>query len=155
MRLTRWSHSCVALEHDGRTLVLDPGEWSEARALRGADAVEGPHASVLPGQELGPHLGYVVRAGGESVHHPGDGLTPPGEPVDVLLAAMQASWLKTPEAVDFVRAVAPAAPSGSTTASSTTAAGPASTAGSRARGRRTTGSSRARASVSRPRPGSR
>jgi len=29
----------VTLEHDGRRLVIDPGEWSEARALDEADAV--------------------------------------------------------------------------------------------------------------------
>lgn len=160
MRLTRWSHSCIALEHAGRTLVLDPGVWSEPESLLGADAVlvthahsdhlavepvrasgvpvwaprgaelgdlpftaldpgehtvagfevravASPHAPVVPGQELPPHLGYVVRAGGESVHHPGDGLTPPDEPVDVLLVAMQASWLKTAEAIDLIGTVAP------------------------------------------------
>ena len=39
MHLTRWSHACVVLEADGRRLVLDPGEWSEPRALDGAHAV--------------------------------------------------------------------------------------------------------------------
>jgi L-ascorbate metabolism protein UlaG (beta-lactamase superfamily) len=39
MRLTKMSHSCVRLEKDGRTLVLDPGVYSEAEALDGADAV--------------------------------------------------------------------------------------------------------------------
>ena len=39
MRLTRWSHSCVVLEAEGRKLVIDPGGWSEPRALNGVDAV--------------------------------------------------------------------------------------------------------------------
>jgi L-ascorbate metabolism protein UlaG (beta-lactamase superfamily)/predicted enzyme related to lactoylglutathione lyase len=39
MRLTRWSHACVVLESNGRRLVIDPGEWSEAVALDGAHAV--------------------------------------------------------------------------------------------------------------------
>jgi L-ascorbate metabolism protein UlaG (beta-lactamase superfamily) len=51
MRLTRWSHACVVLESDGRRLVLDPGEWSEPRALDGAHAVlltheHGDHADL-------------------------------------------------------------------------------------------------------------
>lgn len=39
MRLTKYTHSCVRLEHEGRVLVIDPGIWSEPGALRGADAV--------------------------------------------------------------------------------------------------------------------
>src|SRR3954451_23752724 len=39
MRLTRWSHACVVLEADGRRVVVDPGVWSEPRALDGAHAV--------------------------------------------------------------------------------------------------------------------
>ncbi|MFC8303099.1 MBL fold metallo-hydrolase [Specibacter sp. NPDC057265] len=40
MLLTKFTHSCVRLERDGRTLVLDPGVLSEsAQALTGADAV--------------------------------------------------------------------------------------------------------------------
>ncbi|MFE9674948.1 MBL fold metallo-hydrolase [Streptomyces sp. NPDC006259] len=39
MRLTKKSHACVRLEKDGRTLVLDPGAFTEADAALGADAV--------------------------------------------------------------------------------------------------------------------
>ncbi|MCM0677417.1 MBL fold metallo-hydrolase [Micromonospora phytophila] len=39
MRITKFTHSCVRLEHGGGVLVLDPGTWSEPRALAGADAV--------------------------------------------------------------------------------------------------------------------
>ncbi|MGW4500422.1 MBL fold metallo-hydrolase [Micromonospora sp. NPDC004336] len=39
MRITKFTHSCVRLEHDGGVLVIDPGTWSEPRALVGADAV--------------------------------------------------------------------------------------------------------------------
>ncbi|MGV9213022.1 MBL fold metallo-hydrolase [Micromonospora sp. RB23] len=39
MRITRFTHSCVRVEHDGAVLVIDPGTWSEPRALVGADAV--------------------------------------------------------------------------------------------------------------------
>lgn len=39
MRLVKFTHSCVRLEHDGGVLVIDPGVWSEVEALDGADAV--------------------------------------------------------------------------------------------------------------------
>ncbi|MBD0748117.1 MBL fold metallo-hydrolase [Streptomyces sp. CBMA152] len=39
MKLTKKSHSCVRLEKDGRTLVIDPGNFSEADAALGADVV--------------------------------------------------------------------------------------------------------------------
>jgi L-ascorbate metabolism protein UlaG (beta-lactamase superfamily) len=39
VEITKFTHACVRLEHDGRVLVVDPGTWSEPRALVGADAV--------------------------------------------------------------------------------------------------------------------
>ncbi|MFG2946938.1 MBL fold metallo-hydrolase [Streptomyces adustus] len=39
MKLTKKAHSCVRLEKDGRTLVLDPGMFSEADAAAGAEAI--------------------------------------------------------------------------------------------------------------------
>jgi L-ascorbate metabolism protein UlaG (beta-lactamase superfamily) len=40
MRLTKLGHSCVRLDKDGATVVIDPGGWSNAAdALRGANAV--------------------------------------------------------------------------------------------------------------------
>jgi L-ascorbate metabolism protein UlaG (beta-lactamase superfamily)/catechol 2,3-dioxygenase-like lactoylglutathione lyase family enzyme len=161
MRLTRWSHACVTLETGGRTLVLDPGEWSEPQALaaahavlvthehgdhadlarirssglpvwapRGADlgdlayiavdsgqsltiegfevsAVGDRHAAIVPGQEVCANLGYVVAADGETVYHPGDALAVPDVPVTTLLVPMQGNWLKTVEAIDFLRTVRP------------------------------------------------
>ncbi|WP_369359431.1 MBL fold metallo-hydrolase [Streptomyces sp. cg2] len=39
MELTKKTHSCVRIEKDGRTLVIDPGVFSEADAAVGADAI--------------------------------------------------------------------------------------------------------------------
>jgi len=40
VRLTKYTHSCVRLDHDGHALVIDPGMFSETdTALDGADAV--------------------------------------------------------------------------------------------------------------------
>ena len=39
MRLTKYTHACVRLEHSGRALVIDPGVFSEREAYDGASAV--------------------------------------------------------------------------------------------------------------------
>ncbi|MFD0527889.1 MBL fold metallo-hydrolase [Kitasatospora arboriphila] len=39
MRLTKLGHACVRIEHQGTTVVIDPGAFTEADATRGADAV--------------------------------------------------------------------------------------------------------------------
>ncbi|ATO15057.1 MBL fold metallo-hydrolase [Micromonospora sp. WMMA2032] len=39
MQVTKFTHSCLRLEHDGGVLVVDPGVFSEPEALDGADAV--------------------------------------------------------------------------------------------------------------------
>lgn len=39
MRITKFGHACVRIEEQGRVLVLDPGVFTDAEALDGADAV--------------------------------------------------------------------------------------------------------------------
>ena len=39
MRITKFGHACVRIEHDGTTVVLDPGGWTQPEAVDGADAV--------------------------------------------------------------------------------------------------------------------
>ena len=39
MRLTKFGHSCVRIEHEGTTVVLDPGAFTEPEAVDGADLV--------------------------------------------------------------------------------------------------------------------
>lgn len=39
MKLTKKSHACVRLEKDGRSLVIDPGVFSEEDAAVGVDAI--------------------------------------------------------------------------------------------------------------------
>ncbi|MCX4722807.1 MBL fold metallo-hydrolase [Streptomyces sp. NBC_00440] len=39
IKLTKKTHACVRLEKDGRTLVIDPGGFSEEDAALGADAI--------------------------------------------------------------------------------------------------------------------
>ena len=39
MELTKYTHACVRLESNGRTLLIDPGIWAEDAALDGASDV--------------------------------------------------------------------------------------------------------------------
>jgi L-ascorbate metabolism protein UlaG (beta-lactamase superfamily) len=39
MRITKFGHACVRIEHDGQVLVLDPGGFTEREAVDGATAV--------------------------------------------------------------------------------------------------------------------
>jgi L-ascorbate metabolism protein UlaG (beta-lactamase superfamily) len=166
MRITKFGHACVRVEHGGTALVVDPGGWTEPEAVDGATAVLVTHEHpdhflpdrlraadapvftiaavaarireeapdlverltvVAPGEEfdaglpvravgelhavIHPELprfhnsGYLVTAGDETLFHPGDALTGPGQPVDVLCVPVSAPWLKASEAVDFAREV--------------------------------------------------
>jgi L-ascorbate metabolism protein UlaG (beta-lactamase superfamily) len=46
MRITKYTHACLRLEHGGGVLVIDPGVFSEPEALEGADAVLITHEHV-------------------------------------------------------------------------------------------------------------
>jgi L-ascorbate metabolism protein UlaG (beta-lactamase superfamily) len=166
MRLTKFGHACVRIEHAGVRIVLDPGSFTGREAVEGADVVllthqhadhydadhlrattaqihtiaavadvirdEAPDLAdrvrvVAPGDllDVGPPVrvvgdkhavihpdyprpdnsGYLLTLGDTTVFHPGDSLTAPGVPVDVLLTPVSAPWLKISEAIDFVREV--------------------------------------------------
>ncbi|ANW17419.1 MBL fold metallo-hydrolase [Streptomyces clavuligerus] len=166
MRLTKKTHSCVRLEKDGATLVIDPGAFGEPDAAAGADAVlithehpdhfdegrvraalaagaevwtlgsvAGAISAAFPGRvrtvghgDTFTAAGFEVQVHGElhavihpdlpritnvgflvdgSVFHPGDALTVPGAPVDVLMLPVHAPWNKISEVIDYVREVRP------------------------------------------------
>jgi L-ascorbate metabolism protein UlaG (beta-lactamase superfamily) len=73
-------------------------------------AVGGQHAVIHPEIPVVDNISYLV---GDDDHparlmHPGDALFVPDEPVDILAAPAAAPWMKISEAVDYLRAVAPA-----------------------------------------------
>lgn len=167
MRITKFGHACVRIEHDGRSLAIDPGWFTDPEAVDGVGAVLithehpdhydptrlratdapvftvdavaarlredapdvaervtviGPgsafdaglpvravgelHAVIHPELPRAFNSGYVVTAGEVSLYHPGDALTPPDQPVDVLCLVVSAPWMRAAEAVDFARLVA-------------------------------------------------
>ncbi|MGI5472939.1 MBL fold metallo-hydrolase [Streptomyces sp. CA-132043] len=82
---------------------VSPGAEFLAAGFR-VQAVGGRHASVYGGQPGCANLGYVID---EAVYHPGDSLHVPDQPIDTLLVPVHGSWVKTAEAIDFVKAIAP------------------------------------------------
>jgi L-ascorbate metabolism protein UlaG (beta-lactamase superfamily) len=85
----------VEVVHDGDELALG------GLALR---VVGRDHAAVHPEVPAIPNVGYLV---GGRLFHPGDALTMPGEPVEVLAVPAGAPWLKLADAVDYLRKVGP------------------------------------------------
>lgn len=57
MRITKFGHACVRVEHAGATIVLDPGVFTDRAALDGADAVLITHEH--PDHYLPDHLAAV------------------------------------------------------------------------------------------------
>ncbi len=100
MRIVKYTHSCVRLETDGGVLVIDPGVWSEPHALEGADAVLVTHEHV-------DHIDAPRLLGMDVPVHAPDAPHSPDQPIETLFVPTQASWLKTDEAIRFVRAIRP------------------------------------------------
>jgi L-ascorbate metabolism protein UlaG (beta-lactamase superfamily) len=73
-------------------------------------AVGGRHAVIHPEIPVIDNISYLVGDGDHTARlmHPGDALFVPDEPVDVLATPAAAPWMKISEAVDYLRAVAPA-----------------------------------------------
>jgi L-ascorbate metabolism protein UlaG (beta-lactamase superfamily) len=72
------------------------------------DVIGGDHGVIHPDIPVVPNNGYLIDADAGTVLHPGDALDPSPRPVDLLLLPTAAPWLKVSEAVDYLRAVAPA-----------------------------------------------
>ncbi|WP_158018325.1 MBL fold metallo-hydrolase [Mycobacterium basiliense] len=73
-------------------------------------AVGGRHAVIHPEIPVIENISYLIDDGDHRARlmHPGDALFVPDEPVDILATPAAAPWMKISEAVDYLRAVAPA-----------------------------------------------
>jgi L-ascorbate metabolism protein UlaG (beta-lactamase superfamily) len=87
VKITKYTHACVRLEHEGRVLVVDPGTWSEPSALAGADVVLVTHEHDDHFDELrllGAGVPVYAPAGAElgavpyTAVHPGEEFTAAG-----------------------------------------------------------------------------
>lgn len=85
------------------TVEVSAGEQFTAAGFR-ITAHGGRHATIYADLPDCTNLGYVIE---ERLYHPGDSLHVPAAPVETLLVPLQASWMRTAETIDFVRAVGP------------------------------------------------
>jgi L-ascorbate metabolism protein UlaG (beta-lactamase superfamily) len=85
----------VEVVHDGDELAVA----GLAVRVAGRD-----HAVIHPDIPVVPNVGYLV---GGRLFHPGDALTVPGEPVELLAVPAAAPWLKVSEPIDYLRRVRP------------------------------------------------
>ena len=85
----------VEVVHDGDELTLG----GLGLRVAGRD-----HATIHPDLPVVPNVGYLV---GGRLFHPGDSLTEPAEPVEVLAVPAGAPWLLLADAIDYLRRVGP------------------------------------------------
>lgn len=85
-----------------RVRVVAPGDLLDVGVP--VRVVGETHAEILPDLHF-DNSGYLVEMGGFRVFHPGDALTVPDVPVDVLCLPVSAPWLKASECVGFAEAV--------------------------------------------------
>jgi L-ascorbate metabolism protein UlaG (beta-lactamase superfamily) len=85
----------VEVVHDGDELTLG----GLGLRVAGRD-----HAVIHPDLPGVPNVGYLV---GGRLFHPGDALTEPAEPVEVLAVPAGAPWLLLADAIDYLRRVGP------------------------------------------------
>ncbi|HEX5401167.1 MAG TPA: MBL fold metallo-hydrolase [Pseudonocardiaceae bacterium] len=84
--------------------VLMSGEHTEI-AGTAVHVAGGRHAVIHDEVPVIANNGYVIGHG--AFYHPGDSLVVPEQAIDVLGVPVAAPWLKTSEAIGFLRAVAP------------------------------------------------
>jgi L-ascorbate metabolism protein UlaG (beta-lactamase superfamily) len=107
-QLTVWASAgaAAALGDVDGVVTVAPGDRITAGGFE-VQVVGGTHAEIYEGLPGCDNVGYVVGGSG-GVYHPGDALHVPAVEVATLLVPAAAPWLKLAEAIDFIRAVAPA-----------------------------------------------
>lgn len=98
------SESVAALAGRGHTATAVAAEQHLNAGDLTIETIGTTHAVIHPDIPVIPNVGYLM---GGRLFHPGDALTVPDRPVDVLGVPTAAPWLKAAEAVDFLRAVRP------------------------------------------------
>ncbi|MFI6510908.1 MBL fold metallo-hydrolase [Streptosporangium sp. NPDC050855] len=101
--LTVHTHAALAAELGEGAVAVAAGETFDAAGFT-VKAVGGEHAEIVDGLPGCPNLGFLV----DGLYHPGDSFFVPSEEVDTLLVPASGPWVKTGEAVTFIRGVRPA-----------------------------------------------
>jgi L-ascorbate metabolism protein UlaG (beta-lactamase superfamily) len=86
-----------------RVTVVEPGQGFDPGIP--TVAVGELHAVIHPDLPRFHNSGYLFSLGDTTLFHPGDALTVPEQPVDVLCVPVCAPWMRAAEGVDFARAV--------------------------------------------------
>lgn len=93
MKISKYTHSCVRIEHAGGVLVIDPGVWSEPCSLDGVDAVliTHEHSDHVDVHRLSQLDIPVYMPAGARVHnleiipvHPGETFTAGGMDIEAV-----------------------------------------------------------------------
>lgn len=106
-RIDVWTNSSVAAQLDGTPAAVHTvGDGSVFSA--GGVEVHGYgewHAPIHRDVPLVRNTGFLI---GGKVFHPGDALTNPNTPVELLLVPSHGPWTRTGDLIDFVRELKPA-----------------------------------------------
>jgi L-ascorbate metabolism protein UlaG (beta-lactamase superfamily) len=104
-----YTDSQTAAQLDAPFQTVHVGDELRIGALT-VRALGGRHAVIHPEIPVIENISYLVDDGEHRARlmHPGDALFVPEEPVDVLAAPAAAPWMRISEAIDYLRAVAPA-----------------------------------------------
>jgi L-ascorbate metabolism protein UlaG (beta-lactamase superfamily) len=104
-----YTDSQTAAQLDAPFQTVHVGDELQIGALT-VRALGGRHAVIHPEIPVIENISYLVDDGEHRARlmHPGDALFVPEEPVDVLAAPAAAPWMRISEAIDYLRAVAPA-----------------------------------------------
>lgn len=102
-----WTNSSVAAQLEGtgaRVHVVGDGDAFDAGGIS-VQAYGEWHAEIHRDLPLVRNTGFLI---GGRVFHPGDALTVPEAPVDLLLVPSHGPWTRTGDLIDYVRQVRPA-----------------------------------------------
>ncbi|MBI3956932.1 MAG: MBL fold metallo-hydrolase [Candidatus Kerfeldbacteria bacterium] len=111
MTITKFGHSCLLIETSGKKILIDPGSYS---SVPGGDTVEigdvtiealgEKHAVMHPDIPQSDNIGFFIAG---RFFYPGDALTNPDGPVEILALPVAGPWLKLSEAIEYAKTVKP------------------------------------------------
>jgi L-ascorbate metabolism protein UlaG (beta-lactamase superfamily) len=99
------TESAAQLQQAGLSATATTAGQQHAIGGLSTRIVGSQHAVIHPEVPVVTNVGYLL---GGRLFHPGDALTVPDEPVELLAIPAVAPWMKIAETVEYLRAVAPA-----------------------------------------------